>query len=233
MSVLVHYIDDGSNFDGTAQTAPVYTGGGLFTFDAAPSAPPDGAWPYIHSLTVNIEGTTRALTGFQWAIVDRTIGVLPYDGQSANFNIDAVASATGLTSATILDDDDAGAAGDLLLNAIVGSIADDVADLVDDGGTPGAATSNCPAVDADYNPAGIRYLKSVIDTSSSFFYHRTFTGPTANGGMPELPIPPEGSGVQGARNFCALRLVSTGMSTSFGIAKVVYGYFTPKTLLWR
>lgn len=224
---LVHYIADGSNFDGAANNA-AHTSGGLFTFDSVGLANNGErrVWPYVSFISLQILGTTPVVTGYQWAIIDRTIGNLPYDTQTANFTVGQTASATGLTSAIIVDDDDAGATGDLLLNTIVGNVANNVADLVDDGGTPGAATTNCAADSSNYEPEGIRFSKRVIHTGSSLTFHQTFQGPGFNGAMPELPIFPEASG----SSFEALRLVSVGMSTSFAIAKVGFGYFAPKSV---
>jgi len=208
---LIHYIADGSNFDGQANNA-AYTSGGLFTFDAGL---PDGVWVAIRKISLDIEGTTPVLTDATWDVIDRTVGVLPYDGQTANFT--AAKTLTGGTSgatATIVNDDDAGTAGDLLLSGIAEGTGpfEDGETITDDNGTPGSATANCQA--SGSVPAGVRFKRERVDVSSALQYTRTF-------GEFELVLGPEASG----SNVQALRLVTQGMTTSFGVATVYYEYF--------
>lgn len=201
---LIHYIAEGSNFDGLAQNA-ARTSGGLFTWDA--QGLPSGVWIAVRKISWDIEGTTPVLTSGTWDVVDRTVGTLLWDTQTVGPGAETtITGGTSGTVGTVEDITDDGTTGAILLSGITSG----------DDYTDGEAITGDVAFDGDANGT-LTFLRERVDSASSLQYTQTFN-------PNELIVGPQASGTA----LQALRLTTTGMSTSFGTAKVYYEYYYPK-----
>jgi hypothetical protein len=203
---LVHYIAEGSNYDGAAQNAG-RTSGGLFTLTNIP----ERMWATLLMVWWDIEGTTPNLTNGIWDIIDVTTGTLLWDTQTTGPGAETlITGGTSLETGVVEDITDDGADGAILMSEISGQFTD------------GEGITGDVDFDGDANGV-VTFARQRLKTSSSLQFQWSWKPGE------KLVKPQLGAGGDTAENaLCQARLVTTGMSTGFGTAGIVYAQYHPE-----